>query len=312
MERLGWGPMTPLIGAALLVSGCAGQAIPQRAVTQTQARQASTGYFTYVSGGCDGVCVLAYPSGDLIASIRLKGTKEGACSDGAGNVFITNDTQVVEYAHGGTAPIATLALPGGAATGCAVDSTTGDLAVVFNASGIGVGIFPHASGPPTIYGAGLLPVYVGYDGSGNLFASGYGNGNAPGISELAKGSSSFSVLSVKGTLGDPGQIQWDGHYMTYESRTKGSIRILRLKISGSTATIVKTKQLKSIRAQAYQSWIYKDAILVPYGNGGAYANNVGLWRYPRGSKVQIRYRQLGAALYGVTVSVAPSHSRTRH
>ncbi len=104
-------------------------------------------------------------------------------------------------------------------------------------------------------------------------------------------------------------MQWDGHYMTYESLTKGSIRILRLEISGSTATVVKTKQLKGIRAQAYQSWIYKDTILVPYGNGGAYANNVGLWKYPRGSKVRSRYRRLGAALYGVTVSVAPSQQR---
>ena len=263
MGLRGWGRLIALIGAAILVVGCGGQTILQRAVTQTQARQASTGYFTYVSGGCDGVCVLAYPTGDLIASIRLKGTKEGACSDSAGNVFITNDTQVVEYAHGGTTPIATLALPGAAATGCAVDPTTGDLAVVFNASGTGVGVFPHASGPPTIYGAGLLPVYVGYDDNGNLFASGYGVSNAPGISELAKGSSGFSVLSVKGTLGEPGQMQWDGHYMTYESRTKGSIKILRLKILGSTATVVKTKQLKGISAQAYQSWIYKDDNLSP-------------------------------------------------
>ena len=96
MGLRGWGRLAALMGAALLVSGCGGQTIPQKAVTQTQARQASIGYFTYVSGGCDGVCVLAYPTGDLVASIKLKGTKEGACSDGAGNVFITNDTQVVE------------------------------------------------------------------------------------------------------------------------------------------------------------------------------------------------------------------------
>ena len=304
MGLRGWGWPAALIPAAILVSGCGGQTIPQSAVTQTQARQASTGYFTYVSGGCDGVCVLAYPTGDLIASLKLKGTKEGACSDDAGNVFITNDTQVVEYAHGGTTPIATFSVPGDEASGCSVDPTTNNLAVVFNSYAIAV--FANESGSPTVYSSALDASYCGYDNAGNLFVSGYNLGK-PAVSELPNGQQTATILSVNGKLGNPGQIQWDGRYMTYESRTKGSIRILRLKISGSTAMVVKTKQLENIRAQAYQSWIYKDTILVPYGNGGANANNIGLWKYPRGSKVRTRYRRLGPALYGITVSVAPSH-----
>jgi len=77
----------------------------------------SRGTLVYASGSCGGVCVIAYPGGQLVASIALSGIVEGEFSDANGDVFVTNDTQVVEYAHGGTTPIKTLSLPGKYAMG---------------------------------------------------------------------------------------------------------------------------------------------------------------------------------------------------
>jgi len=255
----------------------------------------------YATNGCEGACVMSYPSGDLVSSITLSGDKEGSCSDSAGNVFITNDTQVVEYAHAGTTPIETLALPGNTALGCSVDPTTGNLAVTFNGNNVNVAIFPSATGEPTTYDAPTA-VYCGYDRAGNLFLSGEKK-----VAELAKGHSDFELFSIVGKVGNTGQIQWDGRYITFESRTKGNIKLLRLQISGSTATVVGTTRLKSIRGNASQSWLYSGNVLVPYGNGGQFETQIGLWKYPKGGKVETRYRNFGTvSFHGVTVSVAPS------
>lgn len=240
----------------------------------------------------------------MIGSVSISGSVQGACSDTQGKVFITNDANVLEFAHGGTSPIATLSLPGSNATGCSVDSKTGDLAVAFSGSTRDIAIFPQASGTPATYNAHLLSFYCGYDNDGNLFASGYGNGNAPGISELATGSPEFSVLSVNAKLGNPGQMQWDGKYMTYEGITAKDITISRLRISGSAASIVSTRRFRPITGFAYQSWINGSRVLIPYGKHGQFARFLGFWKYPEGGSILNRIYHLGkpAAFWGVTVS----------
>ncbi len=86
----------------------------------------------YATGGCSGTCVLSYPGGILVGA--LSGYSGNAdCSDRSGNVFISENTQVVEFAHGGTTPIAAFILPYSPAVGCSIDSETGNLAVVNSA-----------------------------------------------------------------------------------------------------------------------------------------------------------------------------------
>src|ERR1700734_559394 len=105
--------------AAAMLAGCGGSQPPigapgampaytLRARTQNTQTQ-SNGVLIYASGGCGGVCVIAHPGGQLVSSITLSGPVQGECSDANGNVYVTDGTQVVEYAHGGTRPIKTLA-----------------------------------------------------------------------------------------------------------------------------------------------------------------------------------------------------------
>ena len=82
--------------------------------------------------------------------------RQGECVDGAGNVFVTNSFkgQILEYAHGGTTPIATLSDPNQYPIDCAVDPTTGNLAVTnyFAKTGPGsVAIYQGAQGAPLFY-----------------------------------------------------------------------------------------------------------------------------------------------------------------
>ena len=70
------------------------------------------------------------------------------CSDSKGNVFISGGTEVVEFAHGGTTPIATYSIAYYPATGCSVDPESGSLAVVNEGW---VSVFPPGSQNATSY-----------------------------------------------------------------------------------------------------------------------------------------------------------------
>lgn len=299
-----------LTTAVFILSGCGG---PQNQMAPVGSMVPSAKYRTYIAklpsndliyatGGCGGACLLSYPDGAQVGNISLSGLVEGTCSDDQGNVFITNDNVVLEFAHGGTTPIKTLNLPGYAATGCSVDPMTGNLAVVFTGSNANVAVFPSGTGSPMTYAAHTVAFACGYDNASNLFVSGYNN-SGTNISELSNGQSSFQLLTIKGQLGNPGQIQWDGAQMAFESRTKGNIKILRLRITGTKAKVVGTTHLKSVKGQAFQSWIYNGAVLVPYGNHGQYAKDIGVWTYPGGA-IQSRFKGFGlVSFHGVTVSV---------
>jgi hypothetical protein len=310
--------------AVAMLAGCGGSqpptgapgAMPQSSAIATRAERgkswmlpsASNGDLIYATGGCGGVCLVSYPAGKLVDSISVDGGVGGDCSDSTGDVFVTNNTEVLEYAHGGTSPIATLSLPGDYAAGCSIDPSTGNLAVVFSGSGANVAIFPDATGTPTTYESHIVSYYCGYDNAGNLFVSGL-NGHQAGLSELPVGESTFSVVSINGSFDGFGQVQWDGKYVTVEGRNSGDIKVSRLQISGSTATIVGETRFKGGLRNAFQSWIYGNRILVPYSIRGQRVNKISVWSYPKGGKPVINFGQFGQTKWtkfaGVTVSVTP-------
>jgi hypothetical protein len=170
-------------------------------------------------------------------------------------------------------------------------------------------IFPDATGTPTTYESHIVSYYCGYDNAGNLFVSGL-NGHLAGLSELPVGESTFSVLSINGSFDGFGQVQWDGKYVTVEGRNTGDIKVSRLQISGSTATVVGETRFKGRLRNAFQSWIYGNGILIPYSSRGREVNKISAFVYPKGGKPVTNFGQLGqtkwARFAGVTVSVAPS------
>ena len=131
--------------AVAMLSGCGGSqppigasgAMPQSRAIATHAvrsgswmlPEAKSEDLLYATGGCLGICVFSYPRGKIIGSLATIG--QSVCADGSGNVFITQNQHVIEYAHGGTSPIATLTLPGLDGWGCSVDPTTGNLGSFF-------------------------------------------------------------------------------------------------------------------------------------------------------------------------------------
>jgi hypothetical protein len=308
--------------AAAMLAGCGGSqppigatgAMQGRAAIATQADrgkswmlpEAKNEDLIYATNGCGGVCVLSYPAGKLVDSISLVGQVGGDCSDSSGDVFVPNNAEVLEYLHGGTSPIATLNLPGGSAAACAIDPGTGNLAVVFSGSGANIAIFPDATGTPKTYSSPVVSYYCGYDNAGDLFVSGL-NGSQVGLSELPVGKSDFSLVSINGNFDGAGQVQWDGSHITVEGRISDHIKVSRLQISGSTATVVGETRFKGRLRNAYQSWIFGNKILIPYSSRGFQVNKISLWDYPKGGEPTSKLGQFGefTKFAGVTISLAP-------
>jgi len=268
----------------------------------------------YATGGCEGTCILSYPEGKRVGAISgYQGNGLGGdCSDGDGNVYISNNIEVVEFAHGGTTPIASFPLPQGDANGCAIDPASGNLAVVFGFTG--VAIFSKGSSAPNLYSTLIDATYCGSDDAGNLFVDGITTdtrGIAYGLSELVSGDSAFEMLTLDQGVGLPGQIQWDGQYVTYESASSGLFTISRLAVAGSSATIVSQTTLRRVRDRLEQSWIYKGSLIAPYTNHGTHARAIGIWKYPKGGAPTKRITTFGSydnktfGFLAATVSVAP-------
>jgi hypothetical protein len=254
--------------------------------------------------------ILSYPQGHLVGSIDV--AAGGLCSDAAGNVYLLYRNSAIEYAHGGTEPIRTVRIPGAATQFCAVDPTTGNLALSFSCPPCyqNLAIFPPGSGQPVRYQA-PLGYAVTYDNQGNLFLGGSEGGE---IAELPSGANTFTTISLNEGITDPGTIQWDGTHVTLQS-LRPPVTISRISISGSTGTIVSQTKFGPFMRNAGYSWLAGDGtVTFPFATHGLETNQLGIWKYPKGTHPMHAIKKIGTGDSGfgaVTVSVGPSGSLPR-
>lgn len=265
----------------------------------------------YVSDiGAEEVDVFSYPDGKLQGHLSGFDEPNGLCSDAKGNVFVadTYNSRIVEYAHGGTKPIAVIG-DAGTPLGCAVDPTTGNLAVTnynFLATGA-VAVYKKARGTPTVYTGLWITYFCTYDSAGNLFIDGFSSSGAVAIGELAKGASSLNGIPLNIKAGWAGGLQWDGKHLVlgddYANKFIPSepytTVAYKLSIQGGVADVIKTIPL--VTASDIVQFSLKGKTLL-----GPDASNetVGFWTYPTGGKptksISGFYEPVGTAL-----SVAP-------
>jgi hypothetical protein len=182
------------------------------------------------------VYIFSYPQGKLEGTLTGFKSPLGECVDKNNDVFITDEleSEIFEYAHGGTHPIATLRELRYDPRDCSIDPTTGNLAVVNNAvySDASIGVFLQARGKALQYATDLKPAFFGsYDGQGDVIVGGWVNGSALGFVELKKGAKSVRAFTLNESLSYPGGIKWDGKHLAvgdadtsivYEFSIKGS------------------------------------------------------------------------------------------
>jgi len=298
--------------AAALLAGCAGSkppigaqgAMPQsRAIAQQGGRAASGPYgdLLYVSGGpTNKVYVFTFPDGKLVQTLTGFDNPTAECSDGAGNVWIGDNTGLYEYAHGGTTSIAML--HGAVGGGCAEDPLTGNIAATNEDA---VLVWTPGSGNPTTYTFPWQRLeYCGYDNSGNLFIDLHDDGAT--LLELPYGNATLQALYLSKHIASPGQVQWDGSSMTIANENK-PFAVYRFQASGSSATVVGSTKLKGITKHAALSWIAENSVVVPFGNRRGGAKMIGFWDYPSGGKPTQILDSFGfsRSFQAATVSLAP-------
>jgi hypothetical protein len=296
------------------LTACGG-ATPQavRSFAATPMRPASnggSGDLLYVSdSGTNRVYVFSYPDGTLVQTLTGFNTPLRECSDVAGNVFITNtnDSEVLEYAHGGNAPIATLRDPDQLPVDCAVDPLTHDLAVTnYGQKGSHVGsvsIYADGKGKAKKRrDAGTLAyLFCTYDDVGDLFVTGLDYKYNLVFLELPKGKSAFVKISLKQNFTGWGGVQWDGRNVTIGD---GAATVYRFSIRNKAAKKVGTVHLKgAVNVVSY--WLSGDRLIGPDGpNGGSH--DVGIWKYPAGGRAVTTLAGSFANPSGVTISAAGS------
>ena len=272
-------------------------------------RDAQSQNLLYVSiQGFNDVYVYSYlPSAlDLVGKLTGFSDPNGLCVDKAGNVYVANAgaKNILEYAHGGTKPIATLSDENNLPFSCSIDPSTGDLAVSGSYSSFGKGdiaIYKGARGTPEYRADGHLqyPDFAGYDDSGNLFIDGiyyyYKNSSCcfvEAYAELPKGAKAFKRIDLNYDAG-VGGVQWDGKYLAIGSGNS----ISEYQITGSKGSRVHYTKLGTAHAVA-QFWIRGSAVV---GADNGYAD-VNVWRYPHGGPPTKRIEGLYGP-FGVTVSL---------
>jgi hypothetical protein len=208
--------------AALALGGCGSTQPPaagaaQRLSASPMKAGLSKEDLIYVTNRDSEVTVYNLATQAIVGVLTDFTSPMGECVDAGGNVYITDSSaeEVFEYAHGGSKPIKTFDDSPDTPRTCAVDSTTGNLAVA-NDDGSShegnIAIWPQGSGQPTRYTNSTLYNFVGcaYDENGNLLTT---NGGA--FAWLPRGGSTLANIVIPppksgGKWGGLQGIQWDG------------------------------------------------------------------------------------------------------
>jgi hypothetical protein len=316
-----WLHPAAVAGAIALLSGCGVLRQDMPLVTPPSngvaldggvvAPPATSGDLLYVANKRPSdVSVLTFPQGRLVATIKQIGRVQSVCSDTSGNVWMTTFVKgsdpfhLYKFRHGGTKPVEARIIRR-SAYGCAVDPTTGNLAVIsYGGSSDGeVQIWRGArKGRPAVYFTGFAPAACAYDGNGDLFVDGLG-GTGVALAELVKGTKNFTDVTLGKNAGwTVGSAQWDGTYVTLGAATiSGSSSIYRVQISGDRGKIVDMVHLQHLASWPHFVIVNGE---IAATQRGPVVRRIGLYEYPAGGKAVDVFSGFDDPL-GMTVSVEP-------
>ena len=263
------------------------------------------------SSGLDEIHVYTYPGGQSAGTLTGFDNPLGLCSDAQGNVWVTNapsngNSYLLEYAHGGTKPIAKLDDSGFLPLACSVDATTGNLAVGNSLDDLA--IWTKDRGKPRHYLTSccvFAPETVTYDSAGDAIFADFTTRDG----WLPNAHSKVKKMALHPHLRAHGAFFWDGTYLSVfaSSQKPRQEELVRYTFSNGTASEVGTVPLQGVSGAASDSqfWIQgSKMVLVAYGSGNAY-----IFDYPKGGRPTKTIADLYEP-FGVTVSVAAPPAMT--
>lgn len=258
------------------------------------------------------ITVYSYPKGKLVGTLSDFEKPYGECVDVKGNVWVTDSSfgRIYEYAHGGTKPIHTLKDPEYVPYGCAIDPTTGDLAVAnysdASAREGNLAVYHKAKGTPKSYVGYEFYYYYdcGYDAKGNLFVDGLNDyGENFEFGELAKGGAEIKNILLPNTIRAPGGIEWDGQYVAVGDNAGEAI--YQYTFSNDEATLEGTTTLTGA-GNVGQFGIVASTVVTPNQFFSKSDSGVLYYPYPAGGASTKTITNGVFYPYSAVVSLAPS------
>jgi hypothetical protein len=258
----------------------------------------------YASAGND-VYVFSYPAGKLVGTLKGFHDSQDMCPDKNGNVWIANDPggsdgaagQLLKYAHGGTKPIVTLS-DAASPIDCAVDPTTGNLAVVnFDLEPFdeGLAVYAAAKGKPHYFKLKVGPGTCTYDDHGNVFVTGRVSNYQAGIEWLQKGASHVEKFPLHPFVYPHYGALWDGKHLAVANRYLSLYQYaVQNKVGEQIREVTLDPGLTSF-------WIEGSTLVAAYREGSV--NDIYIYSYPKGG-TPMRTIVPPTDVFGVTVSVA--------
>ncbi|HVN68724.1 MAG TPA: hypothetical protein VMU38_03595 [Candidatus Binatia bacterium] len=176
-------------------------------------RHVPAGNLLYVSDpGTSQVQVFNYPAGALYQTLTGFTQPAGECVDSTSHVYVTDTAAntIVEYAHGNSTPIATLADPGQLPVACAVKNSPQYTVAVANlASTSGppgsISVYlNHATSPNFVYSNSTVFQTVNYLGyyQGNLYVDGLNPSSTFQFGKM-NNSGTITAIAITGPGGSP-------------------------------------------------------------------------------------------------------------
>jgi hypothetical protein len=312
--------------ALIMLAGCGGSqrtigilgAMPQTSAIATHAErdgswmlpEAKSDDLLYVSNS-DNVTVYSYATNKLVGELKGFFNSVGLCVDANGDVFVTNENPVgvFEYPHGGSKSIATFLTRHVGAIGCAVDPSTGNLAVTGNTQYANV-FRPGNAKPRVIKDKGMFyNQFCTYDDHGDLFVNGLANPSqhTPRLAVLLSQGHRFTKINLNAYMYPEGGIQWNGGRLTTLSYTKRNDRaqLIRFTIAGSNGTKVGVTPLNKPADLVSQYFITGNTVIVPNLYDSHFLDpELLFYKYPAGGAPTSQLTKRITAPFGVVVSVA--------
>jgi len=240
--------------------------------------------------GTSDVYVYSLSKDRLVGTLTGFSEPRGVCLNKAGDIWITNagESNLLEYAPGGSEPIGSLDDPGEYPVDCSVNTVTGDLSasnIISVKEGPGsLSVYRTGIGVPAIAPAFAHTYNDAYDPAGNLFIDGASNLGRFQFGELVRGQKTVTQLALKGaTITDPTNVQYaDGHLAIGAERGYlGNSTIYQLAVSGTTATVVGRTRLQDANVIAFFIVGHRVFCLDSTTYRGVH---VAIYKYPDGGK----------------------------
>jgi hypothetical protein len=238
----------------------------------------------YVSDSQNRAVYVYGASNKLVGTLTGFSQPLGECVDVANDVWIVDGegNAVVEYAHGGTNPIAGIETSAGDPVGCSIDPTTGDIAI---------GVYSFTSAPGwiqictvpsfqcTIYKHSPVSYvsFVSYDKDGNLYVDGTDRNKGFAMAVRAPGGN-FQSMTIKGaTINSPGALVNKFGVLSLGQGASGTSTIYQIAPDGTVTGSTQLSSADDCNQFAISGNLKHARVTCPNGGG-----NVTKYKYPAG------------------------------